>query len=114
MAAVAADSCSRRGHLAPTRKHCPFASHGFRVVQAAAGIREMNDSGGLPFSLAPPGGQAETAQAQRVFSRDQVDSRRGASCFWKPAGQAMRDSGARGQGPFPPLPGRLWSPGARA
>ncbi|XP_025771594.1 C-type lectin domain family 17, member A [Puma concolor] len=71
MAAVAAGSCSRRGHLAPTRKHCPFAGHGFRVVQAAAGIREMNDSGGLPFSLAPPGGQAETAQAQRVLSRDQ-------------------------------------------
>lgn len=30
----------------------------------------MNDSVGLPFSLAPPGGQAETAQVQRVVSGD--------------------------------------------
>lgn len=65
MPAVAADSRSRRGSPRSYPEALLLASHSFRVAQAAAGIRETNGSGGLPFSLAPPGGQAETAQAQQ-------------------------------------------------
>lgn len=105
MAAAATKPCSRRGHLAPARKHAPFASHGFRVAQAAAEIRAMNVAGGLLFSLAPPGGQAETAQAQRVLSWDQVDFRKGVFPLLKttPAGDwGQFGAAAWGRGLSPP------------
>lgn len=61
----------------------------------------MNDSGGLPFSLAPPGGQEETAQVQRVVSRDPGETpERGLpllETIWAEDGDEV------GQGPFPTL-----------
>lgn len=108
MVAVAAGSRSSQGHPAPTRKHS-LASDGFRVAQAAAGIIEMNDSGGLQVSLAPPCGWAEIV---RCAPPTLVIAREGLPASGNPSGQERVDDVSLGLPPT--LPGRLWSPEARA